>query len=188
MKFLQSTVLVMSLACILATVPANAATQTRKFSTTGARLCTLSIPDPNAKARPKATGFRNEGTTSVFVICGFDSNPGQSQVSVTESPDDPTLIALMFSSFDGRPHSFPCTGVNSWPAGGDAAPMQYVQKMVSIDPPSDPFAYVEADWRPFDFGAFNHIPTSGTFSVTCLLPPGAAILFGGVVGTEDVGN
>jgi len=63
-----------------------------------------------------------------------------------------------------------------------------VQKMVVIDPPNDPFPYGEADWYPPDFGAVSRIPTSGIFSVTCLLPPGAAILFGGVVGTEDVGN
>ncbi len=188
MKLLQTMRLTTLLACSLAFMPAHAVTQTRKFSTTGARLCTPSIPDPNAKARPKATGFRNEGTTNVFVICGFDSNPGQSQVSVTESPGDPSLIALIFSSFDGQPHSISCTGVNSWPGGGEAAPMQYVQKVVFIDPPNDPFAYAEADWYPYDFGATNHIPTSGVFSVTCLLPPGAAILFGGVVGTEDVGN
>lgn len=178
----------MLVACSLASMPAHAVTQTRKFSTAGARLCTLSIPDPGAKARPKATGFRNEGTTNVFVICGFDSNPGQSQVSAVESPGDPSMIALLFSSFDGRPHSFPCTGVNSWPGGGEAAPMQYVQQMVSIDPPNDPFPYGEADWRPFEFGGVNRIPTSGIFSVTCLLPPGVAILFGGVVGSEDVGN
>ena len=60
--------------------------------------------------------------------------------------------------------------------------------MVVIDPPNDPFPYGEADWYPPDFGAVSRIPTSGIFSVTCLLPPGAAILFGGVVGTEDVGN
>lgn len=178
----------MLLGVMLAGPPAGAVTQTRKISTTGARLCTPSIPDPNTKARPRATGFRNEGTTNVFVICGFDSNPGQSQVLVTESPDDPILIALIFSSFDGQPHSFPCTGVNSWLGGGEAAPMQYVQKMVFIDPPSDPFVYAEADWYPQDFGASNHIPTSGTFSVTCLLPPGVSILFGGLKGTEDVGN
>ena len=156
MKLLQTMRLPVLLACSLAVMPAHAVTQTRKFSTTGARLCTLSIPDPNAKARPKATGFRNEGTTNVFVICGFDSNPGQSEVSATESPGDPSFIALMFSSFDGQPHSFPCTGVNSWPGGGDAAPMQYVQKIVVIDPPNDPFTYVEADWRPPDFGSVTH--------------------------------
>jgi len=124
MKLLQTIRLTILVACSLAFMPAHAVTQTRKFSTAGARLCTLSIPDPSAKARPKATGFRNEGTTNVFVICGFDSNPGQSQVSPAESPGDPSLIALLFSSFDGKPHSFPCTGVNSWPGGGEAAPMQ----------------------------------------------------------------
>jgi hypothetical protein len=188
MKFLQSTGLVMSLACILAAVPASAATQMRKFTTTGARLCTLSVPTLDAKARPKATGFRNEGTTNIFVVCGFDSNPGQSTISAFESPDDPVSYQLLFSSFDGKPHSFSCTGVNSFPSGGDAAPMQYVQKQVDIDPMNDPFAYIEVDWLYYDFGASSHIPTSGNFSITCLLPPGAAILFGAVVGWEDVGS
>ncbi|MFO1473032.1 MAG: hypothetical protein U1F20_00190 [Lysobacterales bacterium] len=31
----------------------------------------LSIPTTDTGVRPKATGFRNEGTTDQFVICGY---------------------------------------------------------------------------------------------------------------------
>ena len=53
---------------------------------------------------------------------------------------------------------------------------------------ADPGPLVEVDWKKNDFGGTNAIPTSGNFSVTCQLPPGAAILFGAVVGSEDVGT
>jgi len=170
----------------LAAMPAQAVTQTRTVTTPGARLCTLSIPTTDTKVRPKATGFLNEGTTNAFVICAVDSSPGQVQISAAESTTDPSYVALIFSSIDGAPHSFSCTGVNSWPSGGQFAPMHYVQKTVAIDPLSDPF--VQVTWGATDFGGTTHIPTSGVFSVTCLLPPGAAILFSGTIATEDVGS
>jgi hypothetical protein len=171
----------------LASAPAQAVTQTRAASTPGARLCTLSIPTTDTKVRPKATGFRNEGTTTAFVICAFDSALGQTGVWPFEMPYDPTLVGLLFSSIDGASHSFTCTGVNSFQGGSIAAPMQYVAKTVTIDPATDPGPLIEVDWKKDDFGGTNAIPASGNFSVTCLLPPGAAILFGAVVGADDVG-
>jgi hypothetical protein len=177
----------LAVAC-LAAMPAHAVTQGRTASTPAAHLCTLSIPTTDTKVRPKATGFRNEGTTTAFVICAFDSAPGQAGVYPFEMPSDPTLVGLLFSSIDGASHSFTCTGVNSFPGGSIAAPMQYVAKTVTINPATDPGPLVEVDWKKNDFGGTNAIPTSGNFSVTCQLPPGAAILFGAVVGSEDVGT
>jgi len=162
---------------IMSATPLHAATLT----TPAAHLCTLSIPTTDTKVRPKATGFRNEGTSSAFVICAFDSNPAQGYYDAVETSFDPVLAGLTFASLDAQPHAFACTGVNSFPGGATAAPMQYVQKTVVIDPASDPYPYVEVDWTKADFGGAEHIPTSGVFSVTCLLPPQVSIMFGVMV-------
>ena len=173
----------LAIACASVAMPAHAATQTRLTTVPGAHLCTLSIPTTDTKSRPKATGFRNEGTTNAYVICAFDSAPGQAALSPGETATDPAFVGLLFSSLDGKPHSFSCTAVNSWP--GLYAPMQYVAKTVDINPDN---VFTEVDWFPADFGALSHIPASGNFSITCLLPPQVAILFGGLGASEDVGN
>jgi hypothetical protein len=172
----------------LAAAPAEAATQNRTVTTPGARLCTLSIPTTDTGVRPKATGFRNEGTSNAFVICAFDSAPGQTNNAASELGSDPYVVTIYFSSMDGKTHTFNCTGVNSWPApyAPMAVPMQYSAKSVVVDP-NDPSAEQIA-WTHWDFGGAANIPTSGSFSVTCLLPPGVAILLGRLAAEEDVGS
>ena len=172
----------------LATMPAQAATQNRVVTTPGARLCTLSIPTTDTGVRPKATGFRNEGTTTAFVICAFDSPPGQAGIYSTEASGDPEMVYLFFSSIDGHAHTFDCTGVNSWPGNSMifTVPMQYVVKTATVDPAIDPGSAFA--WQPADFGGGTHIPTSGSFSVTCKLPPGTAITLGAYSTEEDVGS
>ena len=48
---------------------AHAATQNRLMAALGSDSCKLSVPTTDTKVRPRATGFRNEGTTNQFVIC-----------------------------------------------------------------------------------------------------------------------
>jgi len=172
----------------LAAMPAQAGTQTRTVTTPGARLCTLSIPTTDTGVRPKATGFRNEGKTDAFVICAFDSAPGQTDNAASEQESDPYVITLYFASMDGKVHTFNCTGVNSWPApiASAAVPVQYSGKNVVVDP-NDP-SLEQIAWTHWDFGGTANIPTSGSFSVTCLLPPGVAILLGRLAAVEDVGS
>ena len=172
----------------LAAMPAQAATQTRTVTTPGARLCTLSIPTTDTGVRPKAAGFRNEGTTNAFVICAFDSAPGQANNLASEQESDPYVVTLYFASMDGKTHAFNCTGVNSWPApiASAAVPVQYSGKNVVVDP-NDP-SNEQIAWTHWDFGGTANIPTSGSFSVTCLLQPGVAILLGRLAAEEDVGS
>lgn len=122
----------------------------------------------------------------MFVICAFDSPPGQKEVQATESPDDPMFVDLLFSSIDGRPHSFVCTGVNSFPGMSNNIPMQYVPKTVTIDPANDDWPVVDAIWTNGDFGGAINIPTAGSFSITCLLPPQVSIQLGLMYSYEDI--
>ena len=189
MKLSQSIALSALAAAWLVAMPAHAATQARSVTTPGARLCTLSIPTTDTGVRPKATGFRNEGTTTAFVICAFDSAPGQGALSDREESSDPAFVYFFFSSIDGHAHSFDCTGVNSWPGATgmiSTVPMQYVVKTAIVDPAFGPTSVLL--WGPGDFGGLSHIPTSGSFSITCKLPPGTAIVLGALTAEEDVGS
>ena len=186
MKRCPSIILSALVAAWLIATPALAATQVRVATTPAARLCALSVPTTDTAVRPKATGFRNEGKTNAFVICAFDSPPGQPDTDPFEVPWDLQAVELNFVSIDGKPHGFDCTAVNSWDDGGAgfSAPMQYIAKKVQLT--GSPFTTIR--WNAADFGATTTIPTSGIFSVTCLLPPGAAIQFGLATAREDIGN
>ena len=187
MKILQCMALSALAAAWLAATPALAVTQTRTVTTPAARLCALSIPTTNTGVRPKATGFRNEGTTSAFVICAFDSAPGQDNIYSSDVDADPSIVWLYFTSIDGQAHSFDCTAVNSWGSVAyGTGPMQYVTKTAVVD--ADANSLNGLSWGSSDYGSAAHIPTSGAFSVTCLLPPGTAIEIGRLKAQEDVGS
>jgi len=170
-------------------LPASAVTQTRNLVQTGENMCTLSIPTTDTKVRPKATGFRNEGTTSAFVICAFDSPPGGQSPST-----DLSYVSLLLKSLDGASHSVTCTGVNSVADGivVEAPPQQYITKTVTVNDTGPAGVYgVIVTWLPEDFGAAadTAIPySSGLFTITCNLPPQVSIKLGGGQSNEDVGN
>jgi len=186
MKLSSSIVLPALAIAWLVAMPVQAVVQTRMVTTPAARLCTLSILTTDTRARPKATGFRNEGTTSVFVICAFDSAPGQDNTYATEVNSDPSVVSLYFTSIDGQAHGFDCTAVNSWGSiAYGTGPMQYVTKTAVVD--ADAGSLNGVNWGPVDYGAAAHTPTSGAFPVTCLLPPGTAIEAGRLRAQEDVG-
>lgn len=167
---------------------ARAVTQARFLTVPAARLCTLSVPTTSTNVRPKATGFRNEGTTSAFVICAFDSGPGQTSLEFPPQTYDPFEVDMWFAALDGKAHTFTCTAVNSWPGFGVAF-MEYVPKTVTLDPASSYYPMTSIFWQPWDFNWGDlTIPTSGALSVTCTLPPGVAILLGGTRVNDDVGN
>ncbi len=173
------------LVCGLAMSPsANAVTQNRLVAQTGANMCKLSIPTIDSKVRPKATGFRNEGTTNQFVICTFNSPPG-----LTGASPEPKDALLYLYSIDGANHpAVTCTGVNSLP---DITPaQQFVPKTNDVNT-TGPFGAFGTQyvWVPADFGAAGTIPSfTGQFSVTCILPPQVGIKVGFSNSDEDVGT
>lgn len=154
-------------ACLLlgvafAPTEAAAGVMTKTQTQNAATACTLSIPTVDTKVRPKAIGFRNEGTTNAFVICAFDidsTDPGFHS------------IALDFVSIDGAAHSFNCTAASRFNWGGTA---QYLVKTVNIGAGGgDTFSVADTD-AGYDTDVYSLYPWSQ--SITCLMPPGVAIL------------
>jgi len=161
--------------------PASAVTQSRVQIETGSNMCTLSVPTIDSKIRPRANGFKNEGTTNQFVICSFDAPPGAYYINGTAF----SAVYLWLISLDGVARSVTCTGVNSLPGTYIFDPV-FVPKTLSVASTSD---WTEYAWAPADFGGTSTIPfSSGAFSVTCVLPPNVSIVAGRADSLEDVGS
>ena len=167
----------------------HAATQLREVESQGGPACQLSIPTTDTKVRPKATGFRNEGTTNAFVICNVTSLPGYDG---SVNFGDPQAVALILYSLDGNNHDVTCTavsGVQGFSSIG-ANPQQYVTKTLTVNNTTAPYqaAGVVFKWLPADFGGTDQILDDAAFSVTCQLPPNVAINIGIMQGQEEIGN
>ena len=149
------------LGATLAPMPASAGYVAKTLTRDASNACTLSIPTTDTGVRPKATGFRNEGNKSAFVICSVD---------VDTSGNDTTFIGLTLASFDGASHGVNCTAV-----------ARYSDTLANIQYLTLPPLTTAAD------GSFTNLSTLGAppsvydhqrpaLSVTCTLPPGAAIM------------
>ena len=134
-----------------ALAPAMAATNTENMSENAAQACQLSLPTIDTKVSPRATGFRNDGTANVFVICGT-SVP-------TDDNDFFSGSALWLYSTSPQDVTVNCTFVT-----GTAGMYVYSTQSLSLPAGSDP----------------NRIgqELSGAYNVTatCVLPPKVAIL------------
>ncbi len=174
---------------LAASAPARATPDIRYVQLNGSGMCTLSIPTTDTKVRPRATGFRNEGTTNAFVICNFTSLPGYDG---SVNYGDPQVVALILYSIDGNDHDVTCTGVTSVQGFSSigANPQQFVSKTLTVNNTTPPYqaAGVAFKWLPADFGGTDQIPDDASFSVTCLLPPNVAINVGVMQGEEEIGN
>jgi hypothetical protein len=149
------------LGAALAPMPASAGYVDKILTQDAANACTLSIPTTDTGVRPKATGFRNEGGKNAFIICSVD---------VDSSGNDTTFIGLTLASFDGASHGVNCTAV-----------ARYSDTLANIQYLTIPPLTTAAD------GSFTNLSTLGAppgvydhqrpvLSVTCILPPGAAIM------------
>ena len=115
---------------------ATAATQTKTYEFSAADACQLSIPTTDTKVRPRANGYRNEGTSNQFVICGMGGYENNTVMSTT----------LLATSVDGQAHSMSCTGVTGL-TGLGSGPL-YSTKIVDIAATG----YSFATWGAADFG------------------------------------
>jgi hypothetical protein len=152
----------MALACAIA--PAQAAESEGRFQTAqGGVVCQLSIPTTDTKVRPKASGFRNEGTTSAFTICGIPS--------ANDNPEGGSVVSIniSFQNLGEAPASFSCTAAN----GASLFAMAYSTKEVSIDAGGEFFLEFTAS----DFGGTDgeSLPNSDFWSITCNLPGQTAV-------------
>ena len=151
--------------------PSGAATIAKSAIRNPANACALSIPTIDTGVRPKATGFRNEGTVNNFVVCSFD---------IETSGEGFTSLYAIFASFDGATHTFSCTAMDRTATlmTGD-----YSTKSITVNGAG---GYTIGLYAPADF------PTTqlkgGATSVTCLLPPGTTILSLQGLHNVDVGQ
>ena len=164
-----------SLAIGLSAAPAAiAVTQDKVYEFSAADACQLSVPTTDTKVRPRANGYRNEGTTDQFVICGMG---GYEKGTVM-------YMALLYTSMDGAQHDMSCTGVTGL-AGSGSGPV-YSTKTVSIAATG----YSFATWGAEDFGGDAGAPINAgmNLSVTCTLPPNVALQGFESEQNIDVGN
>lgn len=140
---------------------ADSATTRKDYLSSAASACQLSLPTTDTKVRPRANGYRNEGTTNQFVICGLGGY------------EDGTVVGMdiFVSSMDEDVHSISCTGVSGIVGWGSGP--QYSTKTVYAFP-----GYSTQDWHAGDFGGTEGSEIIGglNLSVTCNVPPKVAIL------------
>ena len=164
-----------SLAIGLSAAPAaTAVTQDKIYEFSAADACQLSIPTTDTKVRPKASGYRNEGATNQFVICGMG---GYEKGTVL-------YMVLLYTSMDGVQHDMSCTGVSGLTGLGNG-PI-YSTKTVSVAATG----YSFATWGAEDFGGTDGAPIDQglNLSVTCTLPPNVALQGFESQQQIDVGN
>ncbi|GAA5002201.1 hypothetical protein FNZ56_09210 [Pseudoluteimonas lycopersici] len=175
MHFVKSGLAAFSLAAGLAAAPAaTAVTQDKVYEFSAADACQLSVPTTDTKVRPRANGYRNEGTSNQFVICGMG---GYEKGTVL-------YMALLYTSMDGAQHDMSCTGVTGL-TGSESGPL-YSTKTVSVAASG----YSFATWGAEDFGADEGAPIDSgmNLSVTCTLPPNVALQGFESEQLIDVGN
>jgi hypothetical protein len=152
---------------------ATAVTQEKVYEFSAADACQLSVPTTDTKVRPRANGYRNEGTTNQFVICGMGGYENGTVMSTT----------LLATSIDGKAHSMTCTGVTGL-TGFDGP--YYSAKTLTV-----PASGVGMQaWAAADFGGTEGEVIAGglNLSVTCTVPPNVALQGFESQGLIDVGG
>ena len=144
--------------------PAKAGTEFRYQNAQGGVVCQLSIPTVDTTVRAKATGFRNEGTTSSFAICGMESSNSRSDVGTIQQ------ISIGLYSLNASAKTVSCTAVNGFANG---TPI-YSTKNASVAANG---ATTTLTFDASDFGgtAGNPLPQSDFWSITCNLAGNSAI-------------
>ena len=147
-----------------ATHPATAGTEIRYQNAQGGIVCQLSIPTVDTAVRSKATGFRNEGTTSSYGICGMESSNSHDNVGTIQQ------ISMGLYSLNQSSKTVSCTAVNGFANG---TPI-YSTKNASVAANG---ATTTLTFDAADFGgtAGDPLPDSDFWSITCNLPGNSAI-------------
>ena len=133
----------------------------------GGGVCQPSIPSSAAGIAQRANGFRNEGTTSVFAICGFPL------------PEGVNSFTIYFWSLDGTDRSFNCTATDGLPIYGQ----QYSVKTIST---SGGQGYQQ--WDDSDFNGNAGDKMHGYHSITCNLPSQMSVIYFDASYNDEVGR
>lgn len=140
---------------LAATFPATAAPITKTMFIDPSGVCQLSIPTTTSAIRPRATGVRNEGAETAFIICGFPNLFSSGTNSIN----------IQLATFDGAADTVNCTAVTRQSTGSGPV---FVPR--SIDVPSSGAA-VTTTWTDAELGAIGGF----AYSITCALPEGVGI-------------
>jgi hypothetical protein len=153
--------------------PAGGASLLKTYEYSPADACQLSVPTVDTKVRPRANGYRNEGTTNQFVICGMGGYENDTVMAMT----------LRATAMDGQPHEVSCTGVT----GLNGLDGPYYSPKTLVVPAQGVGSQA---WAAPDFGGTEGEPIAGglNLSVTCVLPPNVALQGFESQGLIDVGN
>ena len=156
------TIVAMTLASV--SNAAGAVVETRKQTAQGGVVCRLTDVGLNLTVKAKATGFRNEGTSSTFIICGMESANSQESIGTIKG------LTIGMYSLNGASKSVSCTAVNGY---ANSTPL-YATKTVST--PANGSAGVIA-WDASDFGgtAGDPLAQNDYWSITCNLPASTSI-------------
>jgi hypothetical protein len=149
--------------------PAQAVTISKSMFIDPSTACQLSLPTFDTMVRPRATGYRNEGTAGTFVICGtayFSAFSGTA-----------TSLQVQMTAFDGVAHAnVSCTAVTRQSTGGAETFNTRIAASV-------PTTGTSISWEPGDLDNFSGFANS----VTCNIPAGVAITGVRMVYPDDVG-
>lgn len=161
MRAIPTAIVSALLGAVLAPAPVVAGSVLKTLTQDAGNACTLSVPTTDTGVRPKATGFRNEGSKNAFIICSVD---------VDSSGGDTQYIGLNLASFDGASHSVNCTGV-----------ARYSNTLANIQYLTIPTLITAADGSTTSISTLGAPPSvydhqRPVLSVTCTLPPGVSIL------------
>jgi hypothetical protein len=155
-------------AVVLASVahPAGAVVETRYQRAQGGVVCKLTDLTLNTSVRAKATGFRNEGTTGTFAICGMESANSQEAIGTI------TGLTMGLYSFNGVATTISCTAVNGY---ANSTPIYATKSMTT----SASGTFVPLNFDASDFGgtAGDPLAQNDYWSVTCNLPAKTAVGF-----------
>ena len=155
----------------LMNLPADAETLQRTTVAQGGTVCQLSIPTTDTKVRAKATGLRNEGTTSAFVICGLPT------------PDTfITFFGVSVLTIDGVNHVVNCTAVN-----GPGWSPEYATKSINTGTSTTIPGITSFSAADFGGTSGDELPDD-YISVTCTLPAQASLAAVYATYDEFVGN
>lgn len=155
-----------SIAAALASVaqPAGAVVETRSQTAQGGTVCKLVELGLNLTVKAKATGFRNEGTTGTFAICGMESANSQDSIGTIKG------LTIGLYSLSGDSKTISCTAVNGY---ANSTPL-YATKTVSTPASGAPGIIA---WDASDFGgtAGDPLAQNDYWSITCNLPPKTSV-------------
>jgi hypothetical protein len=155
---------------LAAAFPADAATTEKTLFMDPSSSCQLSIPTTTSAIRPRATGVRNEGAETAFIICGLPR---------LFSTDLESTINIQMAAFDGIADSVNCTAVNRQSSGGSVV---FAPKTVAIPASGS----TSTTWTGAELGGAATLGFA--FSITCALPQGVGIVGVRINFPDEIGS